>query len=117
MTMLDKPRHILPWMQQLADAVACIESCGYAHGDINPRNILVYGQDQLKLADLDHARKIGDDLEVGYEPYVGSTGVKPRMVACMGWPARSPNNSPWDLFSGTSPMGQSSTPTLTDRNK
>lgn len=70
MTMINMPRHVLPWMQQLSEAVACIESLGYAHGDINPRNILLDDEDQLKLVDFDHARKIGDDLEVGYEPYV-----------------------------------------------
>ena len=70
MDMKDKPRHVLPWMQQLSDAVACIESLGYAHGDINPLNILLDDEDQLKLVDFDHARKIGDEIEVGYEPYV-----------------------------------------------
>lgn len=70
MEMENKPRHVLPWMQQLSDAVACIESIGYAHGDINPRNILLDDEDQLKLVDFDHARKIGEDIEVGYEPYV-----------------------------------------------
>jgi serine/threonine protein kinase len=70
MTMVNKPCHILPWMQQLSDAVACLESVGYAHGDINPRNVLLDDEDQLKLVDFDHARKIGEDLEVGYEPYV-----------------------------------------------
>jgi serine/threonine protein kinase len=52
------------------DVVACIESLGYAHSDINPRNILLDDEDQLKLVDFDHAHKIDDDLEVGYEPYV-----------------------------------------------
>lgn len=41
------------------------------HGDINPRNILV-SKDQLKLVDFDHSLKIGDDLDVSYEPYVRS---------------------------------------------
>jgi serine/threonine protein kinase len=59
-------------MQELADAVACLESLGYAHGDINPRNVLVDDDDHLKLIDFDHACKIGDDLDVGYEPYVRS---------------------------------------------
>lgn len=68
--MKDKPRPVLPWMQQLSDAVACIESLGYAHGDINPRNILLDDEDQLQLADFGHALKIGDPVEVGYEPYV-----------------------------------------------
>ena len=70
LTMVNKTCHLLPWMQQLSEAVACVESLGYAHGDINPRNILLDDKDQLKLVDFDHARRIGDDLEVGYEPYV-----------------------------------------------
>ena len=70
MTMVNKPRHVLPWFQQLSDAVACIESLGYAHGDLNPRNILLDDADQLQLVDFGHALKIGDDVEVGYEPYV-----------------------------------------------
>lgn len=70
MTMVNKPRHILPWFQQLSDAVACVESLGYAHGDLNPRNILLDDEDQLQLVDFGHALKIGDDVEVGYEPYV-----------------------------------------------
>jgi serine/threonine protein kinase len=40
------------------------------YGDINPRNILLDDEDQLKLVDFDHARKISDDLKVRYELYV-----------------------------------------------
>lgn len=53
---------------------------GYAHGDINPRNILSDDEDRFKLIDFDHAHKIGNDLNVGHEPYVrfhrrrGTTG-------------------------------------------
>ncbi|RDL35157.1 uncharacterized protein BP5553_07088 [Venustampulla echinocandica] len=70
MTIVIKPRAILRWIQQLADVVACVESLGYAHGDINPRNILFDNDDQLKLIDFDHALEIGADLEVGDAPYV-----------------------------------------------
>lgn len=64
MTMVNKPSYILSWMQQLSEAGECIESLGYAHGDRNPRNILLDDEDRLKLVDFDHARKIGDNLEV-----------------------------------------------------
>ncbi len=47
-----------------------MESIRYAHGDINPRNILFDNQNQLKLVDFDHTLRIGDNLDVGYEPYV-----------------------------------------------
>ena len=67
---INKPRPILPWMFQLSYAAACLESLGYAHGDINPQNILFDGNDQVKLIDFDHSLKFGDMLDVGYEPYV-----------------------------------------------
>src|ERR1700694_1395631 len=69
MNMDDMSRPILEWMQQLSDAAACLESLDYVHGDINPRNILFDENDQLKLVDFDHSIKIGEDLNVGYEPY------------------------------------------------
>ncbi|KID93770.1 protein kinase domain-containing protein, partial [Metarhizium majus ARSEF 297] len=64
------PRPVLQWMLQLSSAVACVENLGYAHGDINPQNVLVDDNDQLKLIDFDHALPIGDRLDVGYEPYI-----------------------------------------------
>ncbi|DAA72703.1 TPA_exp: putative Rho-associated protein kinase [Trichophyton benhamiae CBS 112371] len=66
----DKPYPVLQWMQQLCDAAACLESVGYAHGDINPRNILFDDQDQIRLIDYDYALKVGETVEVGFEPYV-----------------------------------------------
>lgn len=75
MTIVNKSRPILLWIEQLADAATCIESLGYAHGDINPRNILFDDKDRLKLVDFDHALKAGDDLEVGDTPYVRAQKV------------------------------------------
>lgn len=66
----EAPRPVLQWMLQLSSAVACIENLGYAHGDINPQNVLVDDNDGLKLIDFDHALPIGDPVDVGYEPYV-----------------------------------------------
>lgn len=60
----------LSWMHQLSSAIAYLESLGLAHGDIKPANILVDDQDQLKLIDLDYAKPIGSDVEVGDDPYV-----------------------------------------------
>ncbi|KAM5476770.1 hypothetical protein MauCBS54593_000040, partial [Microsporum audouinii] len=65
-----KPRPILQWMQQLSEAVACLESLGYAHGDINPRNIMFVEGDHLRLVDFDHALRFGENIEVGDYPYV-----------------------------------------------
>ncbi|KAJ4307569.1 hypothetical protein N0V84_012640 [Fusarium piperis] len=64
----DKP--IRRWMLQLSLAVASIESIGYAHADINPQNILFDSHDNLRLIDFDHSLKAGEDVDVGYEPYV-----------------------------------------------
>ncbi|EGD85680.1 hypothetical protein H113_06647 [Trichophyton rubrum MR1459] len=61
---------VLQWMQQLLEAVACLEALGYAHGDINPRNIMVTEDDHLRLIDFDHSLKLGEDLEVGDYPHV-----------------------------------------------
>lgn len=52
------------------DAVACIETLRYAHGDINPRNIIFDDNDKLKLIDFDHALDIKADLDVSEAPCV-----------------------------------------------
>ncbi|KAF1736771.1 Proline-rich receptor-like protein kinase PERK2 [Beauveria bassiana] len=65
-----KTRPILRWMLQLSHAAACLETLSYCHGDINPQNILFDYNDQIKLIDFDHSLKVGDELDVGYEPYV-----------------------------------------------
>ncbi|KAF4449034.1 protein kinase domain-containing protein [Fusarium austroafricanum] len=70
LSFINKPQPVLQWMLQLSSAAACLEAIGYAHGDINPQNILFDTHDQLKLIDFDHSPKVGDDLDVGYEPYV-----------------------------------------------
>lgn len=68
---MTKPKPpVLRWMLELSSAVACLEAVGFAHGDINPQNILLDAQDQLKPIDFDHSLCIGDALDVGYEPYV-----------------------------------------------
>ncbi|KAH8588266.1 kinase domain-containing protein [Bisporella sp. PMI_857] len=70
-SMVNMSHPIFQWMQQLSEAAACLESHGHVHGDIDPRNIL-FNKDQLKLVDFDPSLKIGEDLDVGYEPYVRS---------------------------------------------
>jgi serine/threonine protein kinase len=70
MSFINKPRPILQWMMQLSSAAACLEGFGYAHGDINPQNVLVDAMDQLKLIDFDNSLRVGNDLDIGYEPYV-----------------------------------------------
>lgn len=67
---LPKHRPVLHWMLQLTTAVAYLEELGYAHGDLNPQNILLNDDDELILIDFDHSLEIGEDVNVGYEPYV-----------------------------------------------
>lgn len=67
---MSRPKPVLHWMLQLSSAAATLEALGYAHGDINPENILLDVHDQVRLVDFDHSLRIGDALDVGYEPYV-----------------------------------------------
>ncbi|QPH09532.1 hypothetical protein C2857_000361 [Epichloe festucae Fl1] len=89
---LPKHRPVLHWMLQLTTAVAYLEELGYAHGDLNPQNILLNDDDELILIDFDHSLEIGEDVDVGYEPYVrqsrerdgglfGVAGPKPEQFA------------------------------------
>ncbi|KAM5474493.1 hypothetical protein MauCBS54593_002069 [Microsporum audouinii] len=85
-------------MQQLSEAIACLEAIGHAHGDINSRNIMFTEDYHLKLIDIDHALKLGDNLEVGDYPYVRlgnaeSGGTLALLVLTL-------NNLLWDLFFG-----------------
>ncbi|TVR13016.1 MAG: serine/threonine protein kinase [Planctomycetota bacterium] len=45
-------RRVLPWMAQIADAVAHLDDHGVLHGDIKPANILITADDRALLADL-----------------------------------------------------------------
>ena len=56
------------WMNDLAQAVAFLESLHLAHGDLRPENILL-DRNQLKLADFDCTAEIGSDFEACMAPY------------------------------------------------
>ncbi|CRG88600.1 hypothetical protein PISL3812_05631 [Talaromyces islandicus] len=56
------------WMNDLAHAVAFLESLGLAHGDIRPENILL-DRDRLKLSDFDCTAKFGSRHEACMGPY------------------------------------------------
>lgn len=73
---ITKPRPVLRWMLQLSQAVASLETLGCWHGDINPLNILLDEHDHIKLIDFDHSLKVGEGLDVGYEPYVRQSGQR-----------------------------------------
>ncbi|KAJ6061221.1 hypothetical protein N7444_001917 [Penicillium canescens] len=56
------------WMNDLAQAVAFLESLNLAHGDLRPENILV-DRNRLKLSDFDCTAEIGSDFEACIAPY------------------------------------------------
>ncbi|KAH0596397.1 hypothetical protein MHUMG1_05514 [Metarhizium humberi] len=64
----------LRWMRQLIAAAAWLEQLGLAHCDIRPANILLSGARDIKLADFDRARKIGDTVPSLTEPFARLLG-------------------------------------------
>lgn len=56
------------WMNDLAQAVAFLESLNLAHGDLRPENILL-DRNRLKLSDFDCTAEIGADFEACMAPY------------------------------------------------
>ncbi|CAG8030895.1 unnamed protein product [Penicillium salamii] len=56
------------WMNDLAQAVAFLESLNFAHGDLRPENILL-DRNRLKLSDFDCTDEIGSDFEACMAPY------------------------------------------------
>ncbi|KAK2741402.1 hypothetical protein FQN55_008318 [Onygenales sp. PD_40] len=56
------------WMNDLAQAVAFLESLKLAHGDLRPDNILIDG-DRLKLSDFDCTARFGTEFEACIPPY------------------------------------------------
>jgi len=55
-------------MNDLARAVAFLESLNLAHGDLRPENVLL-DRDRLKLSDSDCTAEIGADFEACMAPY------------------------------------------------
>jgi len=62
------------WMVELADAVAWLESLGYVHGDIRPPNLLLDGNDHLKVVDFDNTTKAGFEFDGCQPPYARVLG-------------------------------------------
>lgn len=56
------------WMNNLAQAVAFLESLNLAHGDLRPENILL-DRNRLKLSDFDCTAEIGTYFEACIPPY------------------------------------------------
>jgi serine/threonine protein kinase len=57
------------WIKALAEGTAWLESLGLAHGDLRPENVLVDGQDHVKIADFDCTNSIGSEFEACIPPY------------------------------------------------
>lgn len=55
-------------MNDLAQAVAFLESLNLAHGDLRPENILL-DRDRVKLSDSDGTAEIGTNFEACMAPY------------------------------------------------
>ncbi|EKV13711.1 hypothetical protein PDIG_36220 [Penicillium digitatum PHI26] len=56
------------WMNDLAQAVAFLESLNLAHGDLRPENVLL-DRNRLKLSDFDCTARIGTNYEACMAPY------------------------------------------------
>lgn len=48
------------WPGELTSAVVWLEGLGYVHGDLRSNNLLLDGNDRLKLADFDCVGKVGE---------------------------------------------------------
>lgn len=59
---LESPPLQKRWIDDLAQAIAFLESLNLAHGDLRPENILL-DRDRLKLSDFDCTAEIGTDCE------------------------------------------------------
>ncbi|KAJ5257470.1 hypothetical protein N7524_009026 [Penicillium chrysogenum] len=64
-----EPLHLRKqWMNDLAQAVAFLESVNLAHSDLRPKNVLL-DRNRLKLSDFDCTAKIGTNYEAYMAPY------------------------------------------------
>ena len=61
-------------MAELTDAIAWLESLGYVHGDIRPPNLLLDGNDHLKIIDFDNTVAIGSIFDGCQPPYARVLG-------------------------------------------
>jgi serine/threonine protein kinase len=72
-----EPIHLVErWIAELANANAWLESLGYVHADIRPPNLLLDGDDHLKLADFDCASRIGTESFGAAPPWARFLGIE-----------------------------------------
>jgi serine/threonine protein kinase len=60
---------VLQWAAELASAIAYPETLNFAHDDLRPANILLDGDDHVKLADFKHISRFGTDAELSALPW------------------------------------------------
>ena len=58
-TEIEPPHIIKKWTIQLSNATAWVESLGFGHCDLEPHNLLLNDELDLKLCDFDWATEIG----------------------------------------------------------
>lgn len=72
------------WPTNLTRALAHLHRCGIVHGDLKPANVMCRPDGQIRLVDLEFARRVGD--EPGFTEAGGTVGfVAPERLS--GWPA------------------------------
>lgn len=64
---LEPTAKIEQWAAELSSALAWLESIGLVQGDLRPPNLLLDGEDHMKLVDFDSCAKFGD-LDPGLPP-------------------------------------------------
>ncbi|KAJ4307471.1 hypothetical protein N0V84_012711 [Fusarium piperis] len=57
------------WILQLSSAVAWLETLGLAHGDLRPKNILLASNDDIRVADFDVTRRVGEEVYTVTAPF------------------------------------------------
>lgn len=60
----------LQWIGQIISAAAWLESLGFVHGDLTPRNLLLDRRDNIKLTDFGESVRIGEWSQCGAPPHV-----------------------------------------------
>ena len=71
-----------------AEGLACLHSCGIVHADLNPKNVLVVGQENPEVPFMAKVSDLGSSLDISdatstfsYRDYMGTPGWIPPEVA------------------------------------